>query len=157
MTSKNEIRIEVSPKSLSQEEVLSRIAMMAYSSMPAIDADIRFAIVPASIARMPSRASSPFLFGASAPMPPIWIPMELRFAKPQSANVAMVNERGSSAAFMRPEHGKCDQFVQHHARAEQSSDHPAIAPGNANHPRNRSEDSTPKIFSRLSGNQATQW
>ena len=39
--------------------------------MPAIEADIRLAIVPASIARTPSRASSPLLFGASAPMPPI--------------------------------------------------------------------------------------
>jgi hypothetical protein len=42
-----------------------------YNSIPAIDADIKFAIVPASIARTPSRASSPFLLGASAPMPPI--------------------------------------------------------------------------------------
>ncbi len=40
-------------------------------SIPAIEADIRFAMVPASIARKPSRASSPRLFGASAPMPPI--------------------------------------------------------------------------------------
>ena len=30
-----------------------------YNSIPAIDADIRLAMVPASIARMPSRASSP--------------------------------------------------------------------------------------------------
>ena len=45
--------------------------MWAYSSMPAMEADIRFAMVPASMARIPSRASSPFLFGASAPMPPI--------------------------------------------------------------------------------------
>src|SRR2546422_8257440 len=59
-------------------------------------------MVPASMARTPSRASSPFLLGASAPMPPIWIPIELKFAKPHSAKVAMVNERGSSAAFCGP-------------------------------------------------------
>jgi hypothetical protein len=43
----------------------------AYNSIPAIDADIRLAMVPASMARIPRRASSPFLLGASAPMPPI--------------------------------------------------------------------------------------
>src|SRR5579864_5719953 len=64
-----------------------------FSMIPTIEADIRFAIVPASMARMPRRASSGFLLGASAPMPPICIPMELRFAKPQSANVAIVNDR----------------------------------------------------------------
>ena len=42
-----------------------------FSMIPAMDADIKFAIVPASIARIPSRANSSFLFGASAPMPPI--------------------------------------------------------------------------------------
>src|ERR1022692_1074251 len=41
-----------------------------YRSMPAIEADIRLAMVPASMARMPRRASSPRLLGASAPMPP---------------------------------------------------------------------------------------
>src|ERR1700680_1955473 len=55
------------------------------SMIPTIEADIRLAIVPASMARIPSRASSSFLFGASAPMPPIWMPMELKLAKPQSA------------------------------------------------------------------------
>lgn len=42
-----------------------------YSSIPAIDAEIRFAMVPASMARKPRRASSLLLLGASAPMPPI--------------------------------------------------------------------------------------
>jgi hypothetical protein len=36
-----------------------------------IDADIRFAMVPASIDRRPSRARSRRRFGASAPIPPI--------------------------------------------------------------------------------------
>ena len=44
---------------------------LAYSSMPAIEADIKLAIVPASMARTPSLANSPRLLGASAPMPPI--------------------------------------------------------------------------------------
>ena len=42
-----------------------------YISIPAMEADIRFAMVPANMARTPRRASSPFLFGASAPIPPI--------------------------------------------------------------------------------------
>ena len=42
-----------------------------YKSIPAMEADIKFAMVPASMARSPSRASSPFLLGASAPIPPI--------------------------------------------------------------------------------------
>jgi hypothetical protein len=48
-----------------------RHAKPPYSNIPAIDAEIRFAIVPANIARIPKRASSPLLFGANAPMPPI--------------------------------------------------------------------------------------
>ena len=48
---------------------LSRRAL--HSSTLTIDADIRFAIVPASIARKPSRASSSRLLGASALIPPI--------------------------------------------------------------------------------------
>src|ERR1039457_2649565 len=35
-------------------------------------------------------------------MPPICIPIELKFAKPQSANVAIVKERGSSVPFIGP-------------------------------------------------------
>src|SRR3984957_1060623 len=51
---------------------LLRSVSCAHDSMiPTIDADIRFAIVPAALARIPSRARSAFLFGASAPMPPI--------------------------------------------------------------------------------------
>jgi hypothetical protein len=42
-----------------------------FSRIPTIDADIRFAMVPAIMARKPSLASSPRLLGASALMPPI--------------------------------------------------------------------------------------
>ena len=35
-------------------------------------------------------------------MPPIWMPTELMFAKPHKANVAIVNDTGSSCAFMGP-------------------------------------------------------
>src|ERR1700688_1032309 len=71
----------------------------SYSNMPAMDAEIRFAMVPAIIARRPNEASSRFLLGARAPIPPICIPIEPRLANPQSAKVAIVNERGSSTAF----------------------------------------------------------
>ena len=47
------------------------IAARYCSRIPTIEADIRFAIVPAIMARKPSLASSPRLFGASALMPPI--------------------------------------------------------------------------------------
>src|SRR4029077_3815285 len=71
-------------------------------SRPTIEADIRLAMVPAIIARKPSLASWSRLLGASAPIPPIWMPMELKLAKPQRAKVAMVKERGSSEAFCAP-------------------------------------------------------
>ena len=70
--------------------------------IPAIDAEIRFAIVPASIARTPSRARSLRRSGTSAPMPPICIPIDPRLANPHSAKVAMVKERGMSVAFCAP-------------------------------------------------------
>src|SRR5262245_2830208 len=63
---------------------------------PAIVAVMKLASVPANMARRPRRARSWRRFGARAPMPPIWMPIELRFAKPQSANVAIVNDFGSS-------------------------------------------------------------
>ena len=55
------------------------------SSMPAMVAVTKLANVPASIARTPRRARSWRRSGASAPMPPIWMPIELKLAKPQSA------------------------------------------------------------------------
>ena len=54
----------------------------AHSRKPAIVAVMKLASVPANIARRPSRARSWRRPGASAPMPPIWMPMELKFAKP---------------------------------------------------------------------------
>ena len=69
-------------------------------------ADMRLAMVPASIARKPSRARSCLRSGASAPMPPIWMPTDEMLAKPASANDAMVKERGSSCAFIWPRSAK---------------------------------------------------
>src|SRR5436305_13510331 len=76
--------------------------LWTHVNIPTTEADIRLAIVPASIARIPNLASWLRCSGARAPIPPIWMPMELKFAKPQSAKVAMVNERGSSVAFNAP-------------------------------------------------------
>src|SRR3954453_7302021 len=73
-----------------------------YRSIPAIQADMKFARVPTIIALNPNLAKSDLRDGASPPMPPICIAIELRFAKPQSAKVAMTNERGSRAAFTFP-------------------------------------------------------
>ena len=52
--------------------------------MPAIVADINDTIEPAIIALNPSSVKSVLVFGAIIPMPPIWMPMEAKFAKPQS-------------------------------------------------------------------------
>src|SRR6266567_3704402 len=71
-------------------------------NIPTMEADIKLAIVPASMARMPNFASWPRCSGASAPMPPICMPMELKLAKPQSANVAIVKVRGSSVLLIAP-------------------------------------------------------
>ena len=51
------------------------------------------AIVPATSARIATLAMSVFLDGARGPMPPIWIPIELKLAKPHNAYVAIISER----------------------------------------------------------------
>src|SRR6186713_303160 len=78
------------------------LRLCAHSSIPAMVAVRKLAKVPASIARSPRRARSWRRSGASAPMPPIWMPIELKFAKPQSAKVAIVNDLGSSIGFSGP-------------------------------------------------------
>src|SRR5882672_12795006 len=80
----------------------TRGGRLGHNSMPASVAERKLASVPAIIARKPSLARSCLRLGASAPMPPIWMPTELRFAKPHSANVAMVNDTGSSVALSVP-------------------------------------------------------
>lgn len=59
-----------------------------YSSIAAIEALISVATKPASSARPPSRARSPRRAGAMPPIPPSWIPIDAKFAKPVSAKVA---------------------------------------------------------------------
>ena len=62
--------------------------MICYKNSPATVADNRLASVPPTSALIPSLASSDLLSGARAPIPPIWIPIDIKFAKPQSAKVA---------------------------------------------------------------------
>ena len=50
--------------------------------------------MPAIMARMPIRDRSLRRAGAIPPIPPIWIAIELKFANPHSAYVAMMTERG---------------------------------------------------------------
>src|SRR3989454_12392602 len=85
-----------------RDGVRRRTDRVAHNRMPANVADRKFASVPAIIARNPSGARSCLRSGTSAPMPPIGMPTELMFAKPHSANVAIVNETGSSCAFSGP-------------------------------------------------------
>ena len=59
--------------------------LVDHSSIPAMQADMKLAMVPAATARRPSRARSVLRFGASAPMPPIWMAIELKLANPHSA------------------------------------------------------------------------
>ena len=56
-----------------------------HSSIPASDALMNAARLPATIARRPKRAISPRRSGARPPMPPIWMPMDEKFAKPRRA------------------------------------------------------------------------
>src|SRR5690606_26621864 len=58
-------------------------------STPAMVAVISVAMVPPRTARRPKRARSLRRSGASPPMPPIWIAIELKLAKPHSAYVAI--------------------------------------------------------------------
>src|SRR5207249_7871427 len=80
----------------------SLVPLLRHNRIPASVADRKFASVPAIMARNPSRARSCFRSGTSAPIPPIWMPTELMLAKPHSANVAMVNDTGSSCALIGP-------------------------------------------------------
>src|SRR5881394_4133785 len=73
-----------------------------HNRMPARVAERKLASVPAIMARKPRRARSCLRSGASAPMPPIWMPIELRLAKPHSAKVAIVKDTGSRLAFIGP-------------------------------------------------------
>src|SRR5688572_13777094 len=79
-----------------------RLFECTHNKKPTMMAVTKLASVPASIARKPSRARSLRRVGASAPMPPICMPIDAKFANPQSAKVAMVNERGSSESFSAP-------------------------------------------------------
>ena len=67
--------------------------------MPAMHAERYDASVPQNRAFTPSFARSFLLFGASSPMPPIWIAIEPRLAKPQSAKLAIITLLGLNASF----------------------------------------------------------
>src|SRR5436190_8830639 len=80
----------------------SLVPLPHQSRMPASVAERKLASVPAIMARKPSRARACLRSGASAPMPPIWMPIELRLANPPSAKVAIVKDTGSRLAFIGP-------------------------------------------------------
>src|SRR6476646_10869961 len=65
-----------------------------YSSMPAMQADMKLASVPTNMAFSPRRARSDLRDGASAPMPPICMAIELRLAKTHNAKVAITTASG---------------------------------------------------------------
>src|SRR5258707_10928458 len=65
---------------------MSRVYLM---SIETIEADMRLAMVPASMARRPSWARSLRRLGTRAPMPPICMPMLPALAKPQRAEGGM--------------------------------------------------------------------
>ncbi len=62
-----------------------KAAAIAHSKIPAIQADMKFAIVPAATARSPRRARSDLRLGANAPIPPTCMAIELKLAKPHNA------------------------------------------------------------------------
>ena len=57
----------------------------AHTSIPAMEADVKAARLPAIMALSPNRAISPRRSGARPPMPPIWIAIDEKLAKPSSA------------------------------------------------------------------------
>lgn len=61
--------------------------------LPATQAVIRQANVPANNARNANAARSDFLLGANGPNPPSCIPIDEKFEKPHKAYVAMIWER----------------------------------------------------------------
>ena len=61
------------------------VAASRHTSIPAIAAEVNAARLPAIMARSPSRAMSPRRSGARPPIPPIWIAIEEKLAKPSSA------------------------------------------------------------------------
>ncbi len=65
-------------------------------------ADMKLAMVPASMARRPSWARSLRRLGTRAPMPPICMPMLPTLAKPHRAKVAMEKVRGARVDLMSP-------------------------------------------------------
>ena len=111
----------------------------------------KLASVPAIIARNPSRARSLRRLGASAPMPPTCMPIDAKLAKPHSAKVAIVNDRGSSAGLHRPELRIGDELVQHHARAEQVADRRRVPPRHAHAPRDRREHPAENLLQAEAG------
>src|SRR5216684_8236825 len=121
--------------------------------IPTMQADIRLAMVPASMARMPNLASWLRCSGASAPMPPIWMPIELKFAKPQRANVAMANVRGSSEPFIRP---SCPKATNSLITMRVPSRLPIFAASCHGTPISHATGAKiqPKTVCKLSGNQA---
>ena len=105
-----------------------------------MQAERKLASVPASRARKPSRARSCRRSGARAPIPPSWMPIELKLANPQRAKLAITNDRSSScrAELCRAPEG--DQLVEHGARAEQPADGAAVLPGDAQQVGDRGQD-----------------
>src|SRR5579884_3174672 len=93
-------------------------------------ADMKLASVPVIIARSPSRARSWRRVGANAPMPPTWMAMEEKFAKPQRANVG-------------------NELVQHHAGAEKVANGGRIAPAYPHKPGHRRENPAKDPLERI--------
>lgn len=65
------------------------------------------AIVPATSARSATLAMSGLRDGASGPMPPIWIPIELKLAKPHNAYVAIISERICLESYVKSKENLC--------------------------------------------------
>src|SRR5207247_7026401 len=72
-----------------EEPRLSHFTTPSSQINPAMAAVMKLTSEPASRARKPSRARSDLRVGASPPIPPIWMPIEEKFANPHRANVAI--------------------------------------------------------------------
>jgi len=74
--------------------IVHRTLGRRHTIIPATVAVRKAASEPPIMARSPSFDRSERRSGAMPPIPPIWIAIELKLAKPDSAYVAMISERG---------------------------------------------------------------
>ena len=90
---------------------------------------------------MPSLAITGRWLGARPPVTAIWIAIELKLAKPQSAKVTIARLRSAQRRGVHlAEVDEGDEFVEHELGAEQAARGPRLVPRHADQEHDRLED-----------------